>query len=152
MQLHHEVFHAAASGDARSYLNNTAYLEGDKLVATDGSMMAVVPVEREPEDTDGFVQTEALKKAFKLAKPLPPMIKANGGLQFVDGSTMPRETKDGAKYPAWDLIMKTVADDRLSEVTIGIDAELFYRLAKGDRKSTRLNSSHIPLSRMPSSA
>ena len=28
----------------------------------------------------------------------------------------------------------------------------FARQAKGDRKSTRLNSSHIPLSRMPSSA
>ena len=27
-----------------------------------------------------------------------------------------------------------------------------YDLSKGDRKSTRLNSSHIPLSRMPSSA
>ena len=27
-----------------------------------------------------------------------------------------------------------------------------FRKAKGDRKSTRLNSSHIPLSRMPSSA
>ena len=28
----------------------------------------------------------------------------------------------------------------------------FYKDVKRDRKSTRLNSSHIPLSRMPSSA
>ena len=27
-----------------------------------------------------------------------------------------------------------------------------YKITIGDRKSTRLNSSHIPLSRMPSSA
>ena len=30
--------------------------------------------------------------------------------------------------------------------------EVIAQLGKGDRKSTRLNSSHIPLSRMPSSA
>ena len=30
--------------------------------------------------------------------------------------------------------------------------ELFPRSYESDRKSTRLNSSHIPLSRMPSSA
>ena len=32
------------------------------------------------------------------------------------------------------------------------DAAAFDELVRGDRKSTRLNSSHIPLSRMPSSA
>ena len=32
------------------------------------------------------------------------------------------------------------------------DIEFFSRARKEDRKSTRLNSSHIPLSRMPSSA
>ena len=32
------------------------------------------------------------------------------------------------------------------------DCPTFKEIAKSDRKSTRLNSSHIPLSRMPSSA
>ena len=37
-------------------------------------------------------------------------------------------------------------DDNCNKVAIAV-----YKLAR-DRKSTRLNSSHIPLSRMPSSA
>ena len=39
----------------------------------------------------------------------------------------------------------------VAEVKAGIE-ELINDLDKRDRKSTRLNSSHIPLSRMPSSA
>ena len=35
---------------------------------------------------------------------------------------------------------------------IGRIADNLVRIGTGDRKSTRLNSSHIPLSRMPSSA
>ena len=38
---------------------------------------------------------------------------------------------------------------RLSEKAATIETQLLFL---GDRKSTRLNSSHIPLSRMPSSA
>ena len=45
---------------------------------------------------------------------------------------------DGSRYP-----IETV-DDNLSDC-VDLNAEV-------DRKSTRLNSSHIPLSRMPSSA
>ena len=37
-------------------------------------------------------------------------------------------------------------------VIIFIECGLFVFFLPGDRKSTRLNSSHIPLSRMPSSA
>ena len=36
--------------------------------------------------------------------------------------------------------------------TAGTEFEQAFTALKGDRKSTRLNSSHIPLSRMPSSA
>ena len=34
----------------------------------------------------------------------------------------------------------------------GVGSKTWSRYEAGDRKSTRLNSSHIPLSRMPSSA
>ena len=39
-----------------------------------------------------------------------------------------------------------------SSVPITINDSLTIQLKNSDRKSTRLNSSHIPLSRMPSSA
>ena len=47
-------------------------------------------------------------------------------------------------YRAWDQAM------RQSGLTVQLDENLFYSL--GDRKSTRLNSSHSQQSRMPSSA
>ena len=43
----------------------------------------------------------------------------------------------------------TVATDLAVAVVVGV---IVSALAFADRKSTRLNSSHIPLSRMPSSA
>ena len=47
-----------------------------------------------------------------------------------------------------------VAEYKEPEVNNGQPYRIFVgeEVMKGDRKSTRLNSSHIPLSRMPSSA
>ncbi len=45
-----------------------------------------------------------------------------------------------------DILRAAVRDG----TALGIEAKSF--MDRGDRKSTRLNSSHIPLSRMPSSA
>ena len=42
--------------------------------------------------------------------------------------------------------------DGVTDDTSAINAALSYAGTLKDRKSTRLNSSHIPLSRMPSSA
>ena len=42
--------------------------------------------------------------------------------------------------------------DATPEDFVGVVRAFFQEGGKGDRKSTRLNSSHIPLSRMPSSA
>ena len=39
-----------------------------------------------------------------------------------------------------------------AQPTVSLDRARFARMLSQDRKSTRLNSSHIPLSRMPSSA
>ena len=40
----------------------------------------------------------------------------------------------------------------IDRIGVGSPGALFVVVLLGDRKSTRLNSSHIPLSRMPSSA
>ena len=81
-------------------------------------------------------------------------------------STMigPYEQSDAAKtaYDArWNRILSCVRLERPDRMPVGLHSffwpakyggitykELMYE----DRKSTRLNSSHIPLSRMPSSA
>ena len=55
-----------------------------------------------------------------------------------------------------DLTNKKMSNNKLNEISITIlnasDFKLIKLLKNVDRKSTRLNSSHIPLSRMPSSA
>ena len=53
--------------------------------------------------------------------------------------------------------MKTADEKRIQLVSeylndLDLDNDLSEYYRKRDRKSTRLNSSHIPLSRMPSSA
>ena len=49
-----------------------------------------------------------------------------------------------------DIKSKTVA--QLKEIAKELGITGISDMKKADRKSTRLNSSHIPLSRMPSSA
>ena len=50
------------------------------------------------------------------------------------------------------LIMMSICLTTMLLVIISTVGNGMIRLQKRDRKSTRLNSSHIPLSRMPSSA
>ena len=50
-----------------------------------------------------------------------------------------------------DTMQNNTIAKTLSELTLG-DPTVFEDLAALDRKSTRLNSSHLKLSRMPSSA
>ena len=59
----------------------------------------------------------------------------------------------------WPELKKTLSDAGISDYSIYLDEETgtlfgFRKVSEDntDRKSTRLNSSHIPLSRMPSSA
>ena len=63
---------------------------------------------------------------------------------------------DFAKTPNLDRLTKNGAMGEVISVGKGIapesDIAVFNMLGYKDRKSTRLNSSHIPLSRMPSSA
>ena len=47
---------------------------------------------------------------------------------------------------------KVNLEDRLDEMRGEVEREVAEKVTEGDRKSTRLNSSHITPSRMPSSA
>ena len=59
-----------------------------------------------------------------------------------------------AAFPAWKRMAAADRGRLLLKLADAIEAhaEEFAQLESLDRKSTRLNSSHIPLSRMPSSA
>ena len=65
--------------------------------------------------------------------------------------TGPREPLFEAVYRSADYVgLETIAADFLEKSGFSVNRASFG--VAGDRKSTRLNSSHIPLSRMPSSA
>ena len=84
------------------------------------------------------------------------MLPDQSGLEFT------RQLKREAEYRDLPVIMLTArgeVDDRVRGFDLGADDYLAKPFAMAeflgrvrDRKSTRLNSSHIPLSRMPSSA
>ena len=80
------------------------------------------------------------------------MAKESGMMVFEDGSTncyyhdLERFAKlvaEKERESIWNILFEYAGRDDLS-----LDDESLLK----DRKSTRLNSSHIPLSRMPSSA
>ncbi len=83
------------------------FLEGDKLIATDGRRLVVLPVEREEGDADGRVTEAALKAARRIArKNEPAQIKAGGCFAFADGSTLPRPSEeDFGRFPNYKQVM-----------------------------------------------
>ena len=70
-------------------------------------------------------------------------------LPFMDGLSVCRQVRQrGDRTPILMLTARAEIGDRVA----GLDAGADDYLPKPDRKSTRLNSSHVSESRMPSSA
>ena len=79
---------------------------------------------------------------------------AGGSTRERTHSTVRRILKETSLTPAAHLTCVAATRSEIDEVIHAYrDAGVRHIVAlRGDRKSTRLNSSHIPLSRMPSSA
>ena len=76
------------------------------------------------------------------------------GGQVYAGSTRQLPIASGyAKNIGFGDLVSIISDGTINRVDSSTGAKTTFALKPvGDRKSTRLNSSHIPLSRMPSSA
>lgn len=128
------AINACASTDPARPVLNHVFLENGKLIATDGNVLACVPVEVGPDDTDGLVSVEAIKTARKLAKNgLPATITCRDNLHFSDGTTMARPN---GNYPDW----KIVTDTGKAQFKIALDIEELTRLASAlsDGKSSTI--------------
>ena len=83
---------------------------------------------------------------------MPTIISAGIDLNKIDKSKIRTTDKDGnpfnngAKYLDVEIFLNETKDKYGNDVSIAI------KQTKEDRKSTRLNSSHVSESRMPSSA
>ena len=120
-----------ASTDATRYVLNNPYLQGNKLIATNGKSLVMIPVERDSEDTDGPINVEAFKLSRKVLSGIKDsQIIANGQLKVAtkEGQmTMPRKDLKGGTFPNWE---KVVPNKNRGGYKICLNAELLFDLAQ----------------------
>lgn len=124
----------AASKDATSYTLANAYLSltdaagqaSPVMVATDGRMMAIVPVETTPDDTEGPLTPEQCK----LARTELLGVEADKTrVTCTDGRTLPRVTAEKAgSYPNWRQVVPQ--KDRPVKFRVALDPALLLSLAQ----------------------
>lgn len=124
----------AASKDKNRHVIAETYLDiadgKGVLVATDGRILAAVPVALDAADVAGYVSHACLKAARKTApRGDDAIVTLNGVATFHDGSTMPR-TVDNAdsKYPNWRQVVP--APYEAPAIVIRLDALRLWKLAQ----------------------
>ena len=121
-----KIENATSKNDvARPYLRHV-YLDTAEqhLIATDGHILASIPVQTDPGDTAGFITVDAIKAARKAKT----VIRANDTLAVENGPTFPRPTAENeGDFPDYK---KVIPEPSPFDFTIGIDAELLLRLAQ----------------------
>lgn len=125
-----EIEMAVARGDIRKYVNH-AHLDVEKgrMVATDGKILAVVPVETDENDTTGPITLDAIKAARKGPLKQQATIIANDSLRVpMVGLSMDRPTDIGT-FPDIDRPLNAARDGRLGP-SICFDHELLYDLGR----------------------
>lgn len=82
------------------------YLEiresGSRVCATNGAILAVIPVETEEGETSGYLSIDALKAARK-TRDEHAEIYCNGSLQVKNGATFPRHGEE-MRFPDVDAV------------------------------------------------
>lgn len=105
-----------------------AYLDVEKnrVLATDGYVAAIVPVEIEAGDTSGYIPTEALTQARKATAKKADAIAlmCNGSVTLPDNRTFPRENL--GTFPNVDLV---IPKPETRNFTTGLDVKLLVKLA-----------------------
>jgi hypothetical protein len=118
---------ACVSNDTmRLHINNIHIDVENKLaIATNGQMLAIVPIEPEEADTSGPLPPKALQAARKLKAFGAACFTINGDIKLPDGCSMPRPTV--SPYPNWRAVVP--AEDRPVKFAVSLDAKLLSRLA-----------------------
>lgn len=104
------------------------YVSKKHAVATNGHVLAMVPIEKEKGDTDGWITPDTLKLARKVTpKALGTVhIGLNGAQVLPDGTTIPRPTE--ATPPDATNIIKAAKEDR--KFTVGINASYLQSISE----------------------
>lgn len=99
---------SAASKDKTRACLMEPYLEiregGSRIAATNGKILAVIPVETEEGEASGYVSPDALKAARKGRLP-DVEIHCNGALQVQGGASFPRTESTELSFPRIDGVI-----------------------------------------------
>lgn len=141
MKLHKKIkIEAACSDDKDRHSIQDPYLDrsgtGDRLIATNGRIIAVVPVECDDDDTTGYVPTACLKEARK-----------RGFVMLGDKATVPGISEHPRNlgentFPNWKAVIPNNSD--VKTVRLVIDPAYLKDLA--DAMGTAGVALEIPIS------
>lgn len=101
-----------------------------RLFATDGAMMAIIPVETNEHDVFGVITPESLAMARKLAGKRGEIdMTANGSLAIANGPAYPRPDKDLAGTWTSDQTLSQVVPNVDVGIRVCLDAVKLAKLA-----------------------
>ena len=126
----HKIEKALQKETGTRFQTEYAMLDDGNLVATNGRILAVVPVETDDADTNGLVSKEALVQARKgIPKGGMTTIVCNSGLHLErQGMTLERPFQESAdSFPNWKA--GVVPDAGLTVRKVILSASLLHKLA-----------------------
>lgn len=132
MQLPNTQIELAASTEESRYTLRAVKfdVEGKRIMATDGHILAIVPCEPAEGDHSSLIPLDAMKAIRTMeraSKHVPVQVTTNGKITAKGGGgTSEFEAMEG-QFPNVDMV---VPKDGAWTLTIGLDAELLYKLAK----------------------
>jgi len=124
----------AASQDASRVAISEPYLDIKDgiahLIATDGKILAILPVTVEPADVAGYVSGDVLKAARKTAaRDGTVYAELNGVAKLPGGISMPREGSANAQqFPNWRQVVPSTPD--VPAFVVALDAKRLWMLAQ----------------------
>ena len=126
IDINYKIDLAANPKENREALRHP-YLEGDQVIATDGHILAVVPIERDNNDTDGPIPSDAFKELKKATgRGLVGEIECSVSIKLVNGLIFDRP--EVSQYPSWREVVPRENKEVLT--TVSFNPELLLKLAK----------------------
>ncbi|MFH1997369.1 MAG: hypothetical protein ABII94_01600 [Patescibacteria group bacterium] len=114
-----------ANDSSRPAMNHV-FIEDNIAVATNGHVLAIVPVEIEEGDTGGILSKDSFVAARKLAKKNNDLqIKLNGTEELIDGTQRPRLD---LKYPDYKLAIQDYSGEETRKICL--NAKYLYELSQ----------------------
>lgn len=119
---------AAVSPEQSRYTINAVKLDvaNKKLVATDGHILAAVPVEVDAEDHSALIGIDAIKSIRDIAKrdKVVPAVNVNGKIEVVGLGTRAEHATVEGSFPDYERVIPHIE----GKPTISFDVNLLVRL------------------------